>query len=64
MKQRLGDERMLMTKACRDSSNKTKQWEEKKKKKKIKGWDFKLRNIKMQAVIITQFAITKSHHLQ
>lgn len=27
------------------------------------GWDFKLKNIKMQAVIFTQFAIIKCHDL-
>ncbi len=59
IKQRLKDEKMLLTKACRDSWNKTKQNNE--AKKTWNGWDFKLRNIKMQAVIFTQFAIIKCH---
>lgn len=56
IKRRLRDERTLVTKACRDSWNKT-------KLNNGAGWDFKLRNTEMQAVIFTQFAIIKCHDL-
>lgn len=59
IKQRLKDEKILKTKAHLDLWNKDKQCDD----KKTNVWGFKLRNIKIQAVVLVQFVITKCHDI-